>query len=77
MDVQVADIMIHVHDPLPREELEKLEDYLRQDHCVITSCVSKEHGQLMTVTYDPYCTNTTGIIALFNRQGIKAELIGL
>lgn len=77
MDTSISDLMIHVDEMLPPQELLKLEDDLRHDVCVISACVSPEDRHLVMVTFNPECTTAANILHRAMQRGLHAELIGL
>lgn len=77
MDIPMPDVMIHVDESLPPQEMRRLEERLRTDRCVISACTSHQDPHLLLVTYNAECTTAHDLLALVIREGVHAELIGL
>lgn len=77
MDISVVDVMVHVDESIPAEEMYKLENMVRSDACVIGACTSKEDPHLLMVSYNPECTSSGKVLNLVRAQGLHAELVGL
>ena len=77
MGVSISDLIVHVDETLPHEEMAKLEEIVRADACVVSACTSHETPHLLLVTYNPDCANSSHILGLVTRQGHHAELVGL
>ena len=58
MEISILDMMVHVHEPLPMDEMHRLEDYVRSDSCVISACTSPENSHMLMVTYNSQCTSS-------------------
>jgi hypothetical protein len=78
MDISIADFIIHVDETLPQEQLEKLEEIVRQGSCVISAHVPEGKPHLMLVAYNPECTSAKEILDTVTGQGgVHAEAAGL
>lgn len=77
MDISIPDVMIHVDESLPTNEMHRLEDRLRTDAGVISACVSHEDSHLLLITYNPDHTTAHHLLDLIKREGVHAELVGL
>jgi len=63
-----ADFIIHVDESLTREQLDRLEDAVRENACAASAGVHDKTPHLMLVAYNPDCV--TG-------QGLRAAAPGL
>jgi len=75
--MDIVDVTVHVDETLSPEKMHELEDAVRQEACVVTACCSKIDPHLLSVTYDPDCTNSAAVLHKVQSQGVHAELLGL
>ena len=77
MDISIADFIIHVDESLPKEQLDNLQELVRQGQGVISANVSGKAPHLMLVTYNPDCTTSKEIMEAVKERGVHAESLGL
>jgi hypothetical protein len=77
MGSQIADFMVHLDPTLPPEEQCKLEDYVREQACVVGVGISSADPHLMMVAYDADCSRASDILHKIQDHGISAEIVGM
>jgi hypothetical protein len=77
MEIPILDMMVHVQEPLPMDEMHKLEDFVRTDSCVISACTSPEDSHLLMVTYNSQCTSSGNILNMVKSKGVHAVMVGM
>lgn len=75
--MDIVDMIVHVDETLPAEQMHELEDVVRSDACVISACTSHEDPHMLLVTYNPECTSSGKVLNMVQAQGIHANLVGL
>jgi hypothetical protein len=75
--MDIVDMMVHVDESIPAEEMHKLEEVVRTDACVISACTSNDDPHMLMVTYNPACTTSGNVLHMVQAQGVHAELVGL
>jgi hypothetical protein len=76
MEQRIADFLVHVDKTLAPEEQCQLEDYVRQQPCVVGAGISVNHPHLMVVAYDSDCGRASDIVHSIQDEGYQAEAIG-
>jgi hypothetical protein len=76
MGERIADFLVHVDENLAPEEQCKLEDYVRQQPCVVGAGISADKPHLMVVAYDADCGRASDIVLSIQDEGFHAEAIG-
>lgn len=77
MSNQLADVVVHIDETLPVEQLNTLEKHVHQIQGVVCACNRDEQPHLMTVVYDPANVQAHDILVQIENEGIHAELVGL
>lgn len=77
MRISIADIIIHIDESLPRGQVDKIEDAIRQNTCVISASAHDKTPHLMLVAYNPDCTTSKEVLDSVTKQGVHAESSGL
>ena len=77
MHTHRTDIIIHIDESLPDDEIHALERELGCHAGVYSACVSDRARHLMLVDYDPEGVKATDLLGMVRRQGVGAELVGL
>lgn len=77
MDKQISDFLVHMDKTLVPEEQCRLEDYVRQQPCVVGAGISVDHPHLMIVAYDSDCGRASDIVHSIRDEGYQVEAIGL
>ena len=77
MNIQIADITLHIDESLDIENRARIEDEIRAVDGVVSVHAPAERPHLMIAGYNPEKTTSGAILETVTRQGIHAELIGL
>ena len=77
MDIQLADVTIHVDKALEADERAVLEDKLRATDGVVSVRNSEERSHLFLVEYNPERTNSRDLLGIVRGLHGHAELVGL
>jgi len=77
MDIQMTDVLVHIDETLKEQELDRVEDRLRNEDGVISVHHESNHPHLMLVEYNPELATSRSILQTVTRQGLHAELVGL
>jgi hypothetical protein len=77
MNIQLADVTVHIDETLGREERARIEDSLRALEGVVSVHNPDERPHLAVVGYNPEKTGSASILSAITAQGVRAELIGL
>ena len=77
MNIQLADVTVHIDQTLEREERSKIEDVLRAIDGVVSVHNPDDRPHLSVIEYNPDKTSSSAILSAVTSQGVHAELIGL
>jgi hypothetical protein len=77
MNIQLADVTVHIRETLDRPARAKIEDALRRIDGVVSVHNPDDRPHLAVVEYNPEKTNSAAILSAVTSQGVHAELIGL
>ncbi len=77
MDINLADVTIHVDEALDSSGLSQLDTALRERDGVVSVHVNENHPHLFLVEYNPERLNSKDLLGIVETQGMHAELIGL
>jgi hypothetical protein len=77
MNVQLADVVVHIDQTLSREDRSRIEDTLRAIDGVVSVHNPDDRPHLSVVQYIPEKTSSGAILSRVKGQGVDAELIGL
>jgi hypothetical protein len=77
MNIQLADVTVHIDQTLERDRRSEIEDALRAIDGVISVHNPDNRPHLSVVEYNPDKTSSSVILETVNSQGVHAELIGL
>ncbi|MGA7981887.1 MAG: ATP-binding protein [Chromatiaceae bacterium] len=77
MNIQLADITVHIDQELGPERRAQIESAVREIEGVVGFHNPSERPHLNVVEYNPDKTNSTAILSAVTRQGVHAELVGL
>ena len=77
MDINLADVTLHIDETLPHEERENVADAIRGIEGVVAVASHDERPHLMVVEYDPNRTSSQEILSSVKGAGFHAELVGL
>ena len=77
MNIQIADITLHIDESLDAENHARIETAIRAVDGVVSVHAQTDRPHLMIVGYNPEKTSSAAILEAATAQGIHAELIGL
>ena len=77
MSTNVADVIVHIDETLPLEQLKTLEDHIHKMGGVVSACNRDDKPHLISVTYDPEQVKSYDILVGVKSEGVHAELVGL
>ena len=77
MDIQLADVVVHIDQTLERERRLEIEGKLRAIDGVVSVRNPDDKPHLALVEYNPDKTSSAAILNTVRIQGVRAELVGL
>ena len=77
MDIQLADVTLHIDEALSKERRAEIETSLRSIDGVVSVSNADKTPHLTIVEYNPKKTSSSSILARVKDQGVHAELIGI
>ncbi|MDR3390490.1 MAG: hypothetical protein P4L77_02040 [Sulfuriferula sp.] len=77
MYISIADFIIHVDESLTREQLDRLQNAVRENTCVVSAATGDRTPHLMLIAYNPDCANAREILDGVTSQGLRATALGL
>ena len=77
MNIDLADVTLHVDETLGSTDLIGLEDAFRNRDGVVSVHVDKKHPHLFVLEYNPKVVNSKDLLTITQYQGLHGELIGL
>ena len=77
MDIQLADVVVHIDQTLERGRRAEIEDQLRAIDGVVSVHNPDDRPHLAIVEYNPEKTSSAVILNTVTIQGVRAELVGL
>ncbi len=79
MDIDLADLTLHVDEELNPEQLGALEDALRARDGVVSVHfnTNAKHPHLAVIEYNPEKVNGKDLLSILRYQGYHGELVGL
>lgn len=77
MTSNVADVLVHIDETLPPDQLKTLENHLYKMGGVWSATNRDENRNLIQVKYDPGKVQAHDILVKVESEGLHAELIGL
>ncbi len=77
MTTNLSDVIVHIDETLPLDQLKTLEDHIHKMGGVVTACNREDQPHLITVTYNPEKVKSHDILVKVRNEGIHAELVGL
>ena len=77
MDIQLADVTLHVDQTLQAEEMSKIEEAFRQRDGIVSVHFNPQRRHLMLVEYNPQKVRSRDLIDMLRFLGLRGELIGL
>jgi hypothetical protein len=77
MTTNIADVVLHIDEMLPPEQVKTLERHLYEMGGVIEAFNREDRPNLIQVKYDTGRVRSRDILLKVRKEGIHAELIGL
>jgi Holliday junction resolvasome RuvABC endonuclease subunit len=77
MNIQLADVTLHIDENLDGQNRTSIEDRLRSINGVVSVHNPDERPHLVVVEYNPAETNSQAVLKCVTAEGVHAELIGL
>ena len=77
MTTKAADVMLHIDETLPADQLRTLESHLYKMGGVLSATNRDDKPHMIMVTYDPDKVQSHDILVKVQNEGIHAQLIGL
>ena len=79
MDINLADVTLHIDEELGEEALASLEQALRQRDGVVSVHFNTNvaHPHLAVVEFNPDKVNSRDLLSIVHYQGYHGELVGL
>jgi len=77
MDIQLADVVVHIDQTLERERRSEIEEQLRAIDGVVSVHNPDDRPHLAIIEYNPDRTSSAVILNTVTVQGVHAELVGL
>ena len=77
MSQDLVDVVVHIDETLPREELKTLEDHIHGIGGVVSACNLEDRSHLISITYDAAQVKSQDILTKIQSEGLHAELVGL
>jgi hypothetical protein len=77
MNIDLADITLHVDETLDSDGRAQLEEAFRAREGVVSVHIDPKRPHLFLIEYNPEQVNSQDLLAITHYQGLHAELIGL
>ncbi len=77
MDIDLADVTIHVDETLDSSGLSQLDSAFRERDGVVSVHVNERHPHLFILEYNPVKVNSQDLLEIVKFRGMHAELVGL
>ena len=77
MSTNLADVLVHIDETLPLDQLKTLEDHIHKMGGVVSACNRDEKPHIISVVYNPERVKPHDILVEVKSEGLHAELIGL
>jgi len=77
MDIQLADVIVHIDQTLERERRAEIEAQVRGIDGVVSVHNPDDKPHLAIIEYNPDKTSSAIILSTVTAQGVHAELVGL
>ena len=77
MNIQLADVTVHIDQSLEHSQRSQIEDVLRSIDGVVSVHNPDDRPHLSVIEYNPERTTSAAILGAVTGQGVTAELIGL
>jgi hypothetical protein len=73
----MSDLMVHIDESLPVEELSRIETHLAGQDGIASVTMQDKTPHLMVVEYNEKLTDSQRIIQMVRDMGVHAELVGM
>ncbi len=77
MSTDIADVIVHIDETLPVDQLKTLEDHIHEMGGVVSACNRDDQPHLVSITYNPEHVKAHDILEKVESEGFHAELVGL
>jgi hypothetical protein len=77
MNIDLADVTLHVDEALDTGRLAELEEAFRQREGVVSVHVNEKRPHLFVLEYNPERVHSKDLLSITRFKGLHAELIGL
>lgn len=77
MSTDLSDVVLHIDETLPLNEVNVLENHIQKIGGVVSACNRAEQPHLISITYNPAQVKSHDILVKVESEGIHAELVGL
>ena len=77
MDINLADVTIHIDETLDDDGRSKLEDAFRGRDGVVSVLINPERPHLVVVEYNPQIIKSRDLVDIPRFNGLHGELVGL
>lgn len=77
MDINLADVTIHIDETLNEEGKAKLEEAIRNRDGVVSVRINPDRPHLVVVEYNPKMIRSLDLLDISRFQGLHGELVGL
>ena len=77
MTINIADVVVHVDETLPLDQLKTIEDHIHKMGGVVSARNQENQPHLISVTYNPEQVQSHDILVKVQKEGIHAQLVGL
>jgi hypothetical protein len=77
MDIQLADVIVHIDENLPKEQRGKIEEKLRAMDGIVSVHNPDDRPHLSVIEFNPDVSSSGAILEMVKSQGVHAELVGL
>ncbi len=77
MDIQLADVIVHIDENLPKDQRAQIEEKLRAIDGIVSVHNPDDRPHLSVVGFNPEVSSSGAILETVKSQGVHAELVGL
>lgn len=77
MDINLADVTIHIDETLDDSGRNKLEEAFRGRDGVVSVLINPDRPHLVVVEYNPQTINSRDLVDIPRFHGLRGELVGL
>jgi hypothetical protein len=77
MDIDLADVTIHIDQTLDAEGQTKLEEAFRNRVGVVSVRINPDRPHLVLIEYNPKMINSRDLVDIPRFEGLNGELVGL